>query len=200
MLCAMTVGVLALQGDFAEHLAVLTSLNVHVREVRSSEDLTMVDALVIPGGESTVMSRFLHLFAMDAPIKARAAKGMPIFGTCAGAILLGKEALGKHAPKTLGLLDMDVDRNAYGSQVDSFDATLNITGIQTPVTGAFIRAPILARVGKGIEILATHDGKPVCVRQGAILAATFHPEVRGQAALHKLFLRMVTKKKPGLSR
>lgn len=186
---SMTVGVLALQGDFAEHIAVLRSLRVTAKEIRTAEALRTIDALIIPGGESTVMSQFLYQFGMADVIIERAKNGMPVYGTCAGAIIVAKQANGKNAPQTLGLIDIDVDRNAYGSQAQSFETQIDVKGIHKPVPVAFIRAPIIARVGPGVEILASHDGKPVLVRQGSVLAGTFHPEIRGETAIHELFLR-----------
>lgn len=189
----MTIGVLAFHGDFAEHLDVLNDLGVTAIEVRSLKDLEQADKLIIPGGESTVMAKFLKTSGIDADIIRRVSDAkypLSVYGTCAGAILLAKRVTGKLAPKTLGLIDIDVERNAYGSQVDSFEATLMIKGISEPVMTSFIRAPVITRVGKDVEILAEHDGKPVLVRQGNVLAGTFHPEVRGQTAIHEMFLGM----------
>lgn len=186
----MTVGVLALQGDFAEHLAVLKHLRVQALEVRTENDLKQVDRLIIPGGESTVMSRLLWLDGLADAIIRRVKKGMPVYGTCAGAILLATRATGDRAPKTLGLMDIVVDRNAYGSQIDSFETSLKISGLPKLLPAAFIRAPMIARVGKDVEILSSHEGKPVLVRQGKLLAGTFHPEVRGESAVHRMFLEM----------
>lgn len=193
----MVVGVLAFQGDFAEHLEILRLLKVDAIEVRSVEELNQVDGLIIPGGESTVIAKFLEETGVGAGI-VRRAKGqngkratMPltIFGTCAGAIVLAKEATGRNAPETLGLIDITVDRNAYGTQIDSFETSLSIQGLREPVPVAFIRAPKITRVGKGVEVLASYKGSPVLVRQGGILVATFHAEVRGETGVHELFLR-----------
>ncbi len=182
------VGVLALQGDFAEHLQIFRKLGASCMEVRTKADLAKVSRLVIPGGESTVISRFLRLSGLDDAIKIRVREGtLPVYGTCAGAILLAKNALGKNAPPTLSLVDIDVERNAYGPQVDSFERTIRIEGLGA-VRAAFIRAPVIVRVGEGVEILAEDGGNPVLVRQGNLLAGTFHPEVRGETNLHKLFL------------
>ncbi len=190
----MTVGVLALQGDFAEHIAVLRSLSVTAKEIRTAEALQTIDALIIPGGESTVMSQFLYQFGMAEVIVERAQNGMPVYGTCAGAIIVAKKALGKNAPQTLGLIDIDVDRNAYGSQIQSFETPIEVKGVNRPVPVAFIRAPIISRVGLDVEVLASHEKKPILVRQGSVLAGTFHPEIRGETAIHELFLRMISKK------
>lgn len=186
----MIIGVLALQGDFAEHMAVLHALNVEVREVRTPEDLAECSHLIIPGGESTVMGKLLTSSGIRPAILKRATEGtLAIFGTCAGAILLAQEILGKNAPEELGLIDMTIDRNAYGTQLQSFHADIVVTDIGT-VPVAFIRAPKITRVGKDVEILASCDGNPVLVRQGRFLASTCHPEVRGEAAVHRYFLNM----------
>jgi len=207
----MNVGVLAFQGDFAEHIGVLRSLKVQAIEIRTLEDLNEVDRLIIPGGESTVMAQFLESTGIGKEIVRRAnqqhlsvgannerkerkdrkeSKDRPlaVFGTCAGAILLAKTVMGKNAPKSLGLIDITIDRNAYGTQLQSFEAALKIMGIPSSVPVAFIRAPRITRVGADVEVLATYKGDPVLVRQGCILVATFHPEVRGEAAIHRLFL------------
>ena len=213
-----TIGVLAFQGDFAEHLDVLGTLNVNAIEVRSLEDLAKVDGLIIPGGESTVIARFLKETGVGEEIVKRTQRGilpagtkkLSVYGTCAGAIVLAKEATGKNAPKPLGLIDITIDRNAYGSQVDSFEATIRVemphrrdarSGVSTKqhtkqktfenIPVAFIRAPKIKRAGKDVEVLAKHKGLPVLVRQGNVLAGTFHPEVRGENRIHRLFLDMV---------
>src|SRR3990167_4012427 len=186
----MTVGVLALQGDFAEHCTVLHSLNVETKEVRTPEDLAACSHLIIPGGESTVMGKLLTSSGIRDPLIQRANAGdLAIFGTCAGAILLAKEILGKNTPEGLGLMDISVDRNAYGTQLHSFEAEIAIEGIGS-VPVAFIRAPKITRVGNGVDILASYEGMPVLVRQGRCIASTCHPEVRGEAALHRYFLDM----------
>ena len=191
----VTVGVLAFHGDFAEHLQVLADLGVPAIEVRGLEDLKSVDRLIIPGGESTVMAKFLEQTGVGAEVLRRAGKAeragrLDVYGTCAGAILLAKKATGKNAPATLGLIDIDIERNAYGTQVDSFEAVLTVKGIKDPVDVSFIRAPVITRVGKGVEILASYQGKPVLVRQGNVLAGTFHPEVRGQTKIHEMFVAL----------
>jgi pyridoxal 5'-phosphate synthase pdxT subunit len=189
----MTVGVLAFQGDFAEHLQVLAGMGVPAMEVRNLTDLARVEKLIIPGGESTVMAKFLAMTGVGDEIVRRVQekqKPLVVYGTCAGAIVLAKRAYGKNSPRTLGLIDIDVQRNAYGPQIDSFEATLKVDGIKGSLDVAFIRAPIITRVGKGVKVLASHKGKPVLVQQGRVLAGTFHPEVRRQAAIHEMFLRM----------
>lgn len=187
----MIVGVLSFHGDFAEHLEILRSLGAKAIEVRTLEDLARVHRLIIPGGESTVISRFLASTGTGAEIKKRVGEGsLPIYGTCAGAIILAKKVTGKNAPTSLGLLDMTADRNAYGTQAQSFHADLTVKGIKKPVPVAFIRAPMITKIGLRVEVLAEHKGAPVLVREGKILAGTFHPEVRAQNEVHRMFLRM----------
>jgi 5'-phosphate synthase pdxT subunit len=182
------IGVLALQGDFAEHLKILRKIGAEMREVRVPGDLADCTHLIIPGGESTVIAKLLRSAGLWDPISERGRDGtLAIFGTCAGAILLAQRATGLHPPPTLKLLDIDVDRNAYGSQLQSFSAAIHIEHIGD-LTVAFIRAPRITRVGKKAEILAAHEGVPVLVRQGRVLAAAFHPEVRGEERIHRYFL------------
>ena len=185
------VGVLAFHGDFAEHIAVLRLLNVDVQDVRSVDDMRDITHLVIPGGESTVISRFLGETGVGDLIKARVTKGdMAVYGTCAGAILLAKKVTGKHPPATLQLMEITIDRNAYGTQVDSFAADICVAGLQSPVSASFIRAPIITAAGEKCTVLAKHGDYPILVRQGRMLAGTFHPETRGEVAIHKLFLTL----------
>ncbi|MBI3975848.1 MAG: pyridoxal 5'-phosphate synthase glutaminase subunit PdxT [Armatimonadetes bacterium] len=187
----MRVGVLALQGDVAEHIAVLRADGAQTLEVRTPEELRAADALIIPGGESTTIGMLMDRYGLAEAIRARGAQGMPIFGTCAGAILLARRA-GGGAPPLLGLMDIAVERNAYGRQRESFAADLTAPQISpTPLRVAFIRAPIITEVGPPVQMLGMYDGRPVLVRQGPLLAATFHPEVLGQTALHRYFLQMV---------
>lgn len=199
----MIVGVLAFQGDFEEHIAVLHSLRVPAIEVRNLADLSKVGALIIPGGESTVIAKFLEETGVGKEmirrvgIKAERNKGsgLPavgdhslfVYGTCAGAIVLAKKVTGKNPPRSLGLIDITIDRNAYGTQLDSFEANIRVKGIRDKIPASFIRAPKITRVGKDVEILAEHKGIPVLVRQGRVLAGTFHPEVRGHHAIHRMF-------------
>lgn len=191
----MLVGVLAFQGDFAEHLNVLSDMGVACVDVRNAANLAKVSRLIIPGGESTVMAQFLTSTGLGREIRRRVLRPgkndrLAVYGTCAGAILLGRRATGKNAPSPLGLIDIDLQRNAYGEQLDSFQTDLKVTGIQGVIHASFIRAPKILRVGKAVEILAKHDGMPVLVRQGNVLAGTFHPEVRGEKKIHELFLNM----------
>ena len=189
------VGVLALQGASQRHAEALSALGAHPVEVRTPEDLSGVEGLVLPGGESTTMSRLLALSGLFEPVAERLAGGMPAFGTCAGLILLAGEVLdGRPDQRTFGVLDVAVRRNAFGRQVDSFETNLEIEGLDVAgVAGGrfpavFIRAPVVERVGDGVEVLASVDSQPVLCRQGAVLAAAFHPELSDDLRLHKLFL------------
>ncbi len=188
----MHVGIVAFQGDVLEHQEICQSLGVHVTEIRSSADLdASITHVILPGGESTVIARFLAETGVGEQLIKRAGdESLAIYGTCAGAILLAGEATGKNAPKTLGLLDITVDRNAYGTQRDSFEASLTISGIDHPVTSAFIRAPRITWIGQDVDVLASYKEEPVLVRSGRILAGTFHPEVRGDPSVHQFFLSL----------
>jgi len=178
------VGVLALQGDFAAHAAMLTRLGAGVREVRIPADLGGLDGLVIPGGESTTMTLGIEREGLGDPLRAVAAAGMPMLGTCAGLIMVDRDHL--------GIMDIRAARNAFGRQVRSFEADLQITGIAgDPVRAVFIRAPWIAEAGPGVEILAEVDGHPVAARQGDVLVVSFHPEISGEPRIHELFLAMV---------
>lgn len=186
-----TVGVLAFHGDFAEHIHVLHSLNVSAHEVRSIEDLKQCTHLIIPGGESTVIAKLLKQSGLDKEIVQRfEAQTLAVYGTCAGAILLAKKAVGRNAPRPLGLIDMKIDRNAYGSQMQSFEAALKVKSLPTSIHASFIRAPRIMNIRSGVGVLAYHGKDPVLVQQGRALAGTFHPEVRGESAIHKLFLNL----------
>jgi 5'-phosphate synthase pdxT subunit len=186
------VGVLALQGAFVAHGRVLRALGAEPREVRGPEDLDHVDALVLPGGESTTMSFLLNSSALFEPIRERIADGLPVFGTCAGLILLAEGVQdGRPDQVGFGVLDVDVRRNAFGRQVDSFEADLDVTGLDAPFHGVFIRAPAVERAGDEVELLAQIDGKPVLVRQGPLLAAAFHPELSDDDRIHRMFLEEV---------
>lgn len=169
----------------------LRSIGAEAREVRTMEDLRECTHLIIPGGESTVMARFLWEGGMAKDIQKRVRRGsLAVYGTCAGMILLAKRVTGKNAPRTLALVDVTVARNAYGTQLQSFAALLKIQGFPKTLPVSFIRAPIITRTGRGMEILATHGKYPVLVRKGRVLAGTFHPEVRGEVALHRMFLSL----------
>jgi 5'-phosphate synthase pdxT subunit len=184
----MRIGVLAVQGAFREHIEALRRCGCAVAEVRKKEELEAVDGLVIPGGESTTIGKLISSFGLADVIRERAYQGMPILGTCAGAILLAKEIIGSEQP-TLGLMEIKVQRNAYGRQVDSFEAELQIPVLGSdPFPGVFIRAPLITDVGPGAEVLATYKRGIVLVRQGKLLAATFHPELTADLRLHRYFL------------
>ena len=188
------VGVLALQGAFAEHARALSGLGVAVREVRTPRDLDGVSALVMPGGESTTMSLLLESSGLLAPLASRLAGGLPVFGTCAGMILLAAHvADGRPDQRQFAAIDIDVRRNAFGRQVDSFETALDVTGLDSPFPAVFIRAPVVERVGPDVEVLARvkmSDGadRPVLCRRGPVLVAAFHPELSGDDRLHRLFL------------
>ncbi|CAM5373104.1 pyridoxal 5'-phosphate synthase subunit PdxT [Streptomyces avidinii] len=187
------IGVLALQGDVREHLIALASADAVARPVRRPEELAEVDALVIPGGESTTMSKLAVLFGMLEPLRARVRAGMPVYGTCAGMIMLADKLLdGRDDQETLGGIDMIVRRNAFGRQNESFEAQVDFAGIAGgPVEGVFIRAPWVESVGAAAEVLATYDGHTVAVRQGNVLATSFHPELTGDDRVHAYFVDMV---------
>lgn len=196
------VGVLAVQGAFREHRRHLEALGALVREVRLPADLDGVDALVLPGGESTAMGRLLDAFDLWSPIRAVYDRGGVLWGTCAGAILLSAEILG--APpqdggrqRSLGLLDVTVQRNAFGRQVDSFAVPLEVAGVDGPVEGVFIRAPAFDRIGEHVEVLATHHDRAVMVRGARLLATAFHPELTRDRRLHALFLQQVETERQG---
>jgi len=191
----MKVGVLALQGAFREHREVLDALGVDAIEVRSATDLSGIDALFLPGGESTTITKLLETSQLVDPIRTALADGLPVFGTCAGLIVLADEARDQHgvvAPSLFGVLGATVARNGYGTQRDSFEAALRIDGIEGTFPGVFIRAPLIESVQPGVDVLATHDGDPVLVRQGKVWAATFHPELSGDLRLHQRFLQEVS--------
>lgn len=188
-----TVGALALQGDFREHIAMLRGLGVAAIEVRTPDELDGVDALVIPGGESTTIGKLAELYGLIDPIRRRAAGGMPILGTCAGMIFLATGTTSGEQPQ-LGVLDVVVERNAFGRQVDSFEAELDVAGKDEPVHAVFIRAPWIYKAGSDVEVLATvvdpstGEPRPVVVRQGNILATSFHPELIGETWIHELLI------------
>jgi len=187
---AHKVGVLALQGDVAEHVAALVAVGAHPVEVRRPEDLAGLDALVLPGGESTTMSLLLESSGLYEPVAERLADGMPAFGTCAGMILLATDVVdGRPGQRSFGAIDVGVRRNAYGRQVDSFEQALAVQGMAGgPLDAVFIRAPMVERAGPDVTVLASLDGAPVLCRQGAVLVAAFHPELSGDLRLHQLFV------------
>lgn len=182
-----TVGVLALQGDFREHLKVLERLGCETQPVRTRDDLEQVEAIIIPGGESTTIGKLSVRFGIFEPLRNRIEAGLPTFGTCAGMILLAANVTEGHQP-LLGSLDVVVERNAFGRQKDSFEADLDINGFDRPFPAVFIRAPWVAKMGNCVEVLATIDGHPVMVRQGRVLASSFHPELTGDDRIHSMFI------------
>jgi len=176
----MKIGVLALQGNFREHAAMLRGLGAEPVEVRKPEQLGGLDGLVVPGGESTTFVRLMRLYGLEDAIRAFQ---QPVLGTCAGLIVLDRDHL--------GLVDVEVARNAYGRQVSSFEADLELAGEVEPLRGVFIRAPRITAAGDGVEVLAKLDGEPVLLRQGRFLVATFHPELTDDTRVHELFLESV---------
>ncbi|MEU0534065.1 pyridoxal 5'-phosphate synthase glutaminase subunit PdxT [Amycolatopsis tolypomycina] len=197
------IGVLAMQGAVREHVAMLAEAGARAVPVRRAAELSEVDGLVLPGGESTTMSRLLESFELLEPLRARIADGLPAFGSCAGMILLARQTLdGRPDQQQLGGLDVVVRRNAFGRQVDSFEADLDFGGIDDAVHAVFIRAPWVEKAGDGVEVLATVSGVPgvdtgtariVAVRQGAVLATAFHPELTPDVRVHRLFVDLVRK-------
>ena len=176
----MRIGVLAVQGNFREHAAMLRRLGAEPVEVRKPEQLDGLDGLIIPGGESTAIMRLVRLYGLEDAIREFS---RPVFGTCAGMILLDRNHL--------GVLDLDVERNAYGRQVASFEADLDLDGDERPLRGVFIRAPRVAEVGADVDVLAELDGEPVLLREGRVLVASFHPELTDDTRVHEKFLELV---------
>lgn len=194
----MIVGILALQGAFAEHMRVFNNIGVKAVEIRLPSQLKQVDGLVIPGGESTTIMKLLHDYELAAPIREMAKIHMPLWGTCAGMICLANKAFNPDSStlSTLGLMDITVFRNAFGRQVDSFEIPLQINGLGVdPFPGVFIRAPYIHDTGKEVQALSVlHDGEIVAARQGHMLATSFHPELTGDNRLHKYFATMLNRR------
>lgn len=187
------VGVLAIQGDFLEHLEVLRRLKAEAVPVRLPEEMEGLQGLIMPGGESTTIGKLVKEYGLDRAIKARAGKDLAVFATCAGMILLAKKAEGLPFP-SLGLLDVEVRRNAYGRQVDSFEADIDVPSLRNGSFHAiFIRAPVIEKIGPEVEVLASLDKTIVAVRQGRIMAATFHPELTRDLRFHAYFLNSLVK-------
>jgi len=192
MLARTRIGVLALQGAFAAHAAALQRLGASTAEVRVAVDLEQCDALVLPGGESTTMSQLLETSQLFDPLAKRIAAGMPVFGTCAGMILLSRGiADGRPDQRSFAALDIDVQRNGFGRQLDSFETEIDVHGLDRAFHAVFIRAPRISRIGSELETLATHGGEPVLVRSKTVMAASFHPELADDDRVHQLFLNMV---------
>ncbi len=189
----MKSGILAIQGAFHKHRLTMESLGIETCEVRSREELLAVDCLIIPGGESTVMGKLLVKNNIMELLKERILDGMPVFGTCAGMIVMSQRIEGMDQP-SLGVMDITVARNAYGRQIESFEASLSVAGIGgSPFPGVFIRAPKIVSTGNSVEVLAEFESVPVLVRQENMLAASFHPELTSDRRIHELFVSMVAK-------
>jgi 5'-phosphate synthase pdxT subunit len=188
------VGVLSLQGAFREHREVLDALGVDAVEVRTPDALSAVDAAILPGGESTTMSRLLDTSGLREPLGEALADGLPVLGTCAGLILLARQVVdGRPDQRSFGTVDVTARRNAYGRQRDSFEADLVVEGLTGgPFPGVFIRAPGIERVGPAVEVLASHGGRPVFAREGVAYVTSFHPELSGDLRVHQLFLEQVS--------
>jgi len=191
----MRIGVLTLQGDFAEHLRALNRCEVEAVGIKRPEQLKAVDGLILPGGESTTIGMLMERFGLDEPVRQRASEGMPIWGTCAGMILLAKDIV-NYSGNRLGLMDIRVKRNAFGRQVDSFETDLTIEGLPGgPFHAVFIRAPLVESVGAHCRVLARFEESIVAVQQGKILASAFHPELTDDLRLHQYFLRLCAESK-----
>ncbi len=189
----MKIGVLAVQGDFAEHIASLRKLGLEPLEVRLPHQMEDIDGLIIPGGESTTLSRLMSIYDLREPVKQLCRDGRSVWGTCAGMIMMARE-ITEEDPEPLGLMDIGVERNSFGRQIDSFEQDLEVEAFEGgPFHGVFIRAPGVIRVGGGVEVLATlPDGQPVAVRQGKMLASSFHPELTNDTRFHQYFLDMAS--------
>jgi 5'-phosphate synthase pdxT subunit len=186
------VGVLALQGAFREHVRALAEIGLDAVEVRQPGELAGLAGLVIPGGESTTISKLIDAYGLEAPIRELHAGGAPMFGTCAGMIMLSRDAVdGIPEQRYLGMIDLVTRRNAFGRQVASFEAPVQLAGEAEPVPGVFIRAPWIERAGPGVEVLAEHEGHPIAARQGTVLVTAFHPELTADRRLHRRFAAMV---------
>jgi 5'-phosphate synthase pdxT subunit len=189
----VTIGVLALQGDFDAHLRMLKRCGVQAKEIRTAQQLQEVDGLVIPGGESTTIIKLMQRYGIDIVVQQRASEGMPVYGTCAGLIVLAREIEGYPQQPRLGLLDVAVARNAFGRQVDSFEIDLPVPRLgEPPMRAVFIRAPYVTQTGPSVEVLASLDGKIVLVQQGNLLGSAFHPELTNDLRLHLYFVEMVS--------
>ncbi|WP_442602519.1 pyridoxal 5'-phosphate synthase glutaminase subunit PdxT [Paenibacillus sp. KN14-4R] len=186
----MKIGVLALQGAVAEHIRLIELAGAEGVIVKKVEQLADIDGIILPGGESTTMGKLMHLYGFIDALRSFSDQGKPIFGTCAGMILLAEEIAGQEQPH-LGLMSMRVARNAFGRQRESFETDLPVVGIVEPVRAVFIRAPLIEEFGAGVEVLATYNGQIVAARQGHLLAASFHPELTDDYAMHSYFLSMV---------
>lgn len=188
----LTIGVLALQGDFEAHMRMLQRCGVQAQEVRTVQQLQEVDGLIIPGGESTTIIKLMQRYGLDQILRQRAQQGMPVYGTCAGLIVMARDIEGYPQQPRLGLLNVAVARNAFGRQVDSFEIDLPVPKLgEPPLRAVFIRAPYVTRVGENVEVLASLDGKIVLVQQGNLLGGAFHPELTDDLRLHRYFVELV---------
>ncbi len=183
------VGVVSIQGDFAKHLEALHRCSADAIEVRTPEDMAGVDRLVLPGGESTTVGLLMERYGLGPAIRKAAAGGMPIWGTCMGMIMMARKVADRKQ-YTLDLLDIEVERNAFGAQVHSFEDEVAIEGLEKPVLGVFIRAPIVTKLGAGVKALGRYDGKVVAVQSGKLVGTSFHPELTDDLRLHKWFLKL----------
>jgi len=189
----MTVGVVAIQGDFEKHIEALQNAGIEglgVREIRTGDDLRGVERVILPGGESTTVGLLMQRFGLGDALRDAALHGMPLWGTCMGMIMMAATIEGRPDQYTLNVLDIDVRRNAFGAQVYSFEDHVPIAGLDEPVMGVFIRAPIVTRLGEGVEELATYKGHVVAVRQGNLIGTSFHPELTDDTRMHEWFARM----------
>jgi 5'-phosphate synthase pdxT subunit len=187
----MKVGVVAVQGDFEKHVEALRRVGwdgLEVLEVRSPEELSQVDRAILPGGESTTVGLLMQRYGLGEALKSAAMEGMPIWGTCMGMIMLAREVAGRPDQYSLGLLDISVRRNAFGTQVHSFEDEVPMTNIDGPVTGVFIRAPVVENMGPNVEVLGRYEGQVVAVREGNVIGTSFHPELTDDTRLHQWFL------------
>lgn len=186
------VGVLAIQGDFHEHIQVLHRLGVETQEIRLPKQLDDIDGLIIPGGESTTIVQLIDIYGFREPLAQKVKEGMPVWGTCAGMIVIS-DKLQDRRPEPLHLMDIEVSRNAFGRQVDSFEADLTISDIEgPPFRAVFIRAPVVTSMGDGVSVIsALEDGRPVAVRENNLLATSFHPELTNDSRVHDLFVRII---------
>lgn len=195
----LQIGILALQGDYDAHRRILEGLDARTKLVRGAPDLAGIDGLLLPGGESTVMSRLCERYDLAAPLQKIIEAGMPVFGTCAGLIFLAKEIEGASSnfeQTGLGVLDVRVARNAYGTQIESFETEVFVPALEETIRAVFIRAPQIRAVGESVEILASYGNAPVLVRQNGIMALSFHPEIAGENRLHRMWLESLHQEAP----
>jgi 5'-phosphate synthase pdxT subunit len=186
------VGVLGLQGDVREHARLIEAAGATAVVVKHAEEIDEIAGLIVPGGESTTIGKLLDRFWMLGPIRERSRAGLPLYGTCAGAILMASEVRGgEPVPHSIGVMDIAIVRNAYGRQVDSFETDLDVRGFDGSLRSVFIRAPVIEEVGSEVEVLAAYEDHPVLVRQDGMLASTFHPEIAGDERVHRLFMELI---------